>query len=498
MKKNAKILLASAAGIAVLGVTVTALVLTAPRPEEETSSTPDIHESVDLFNYAADDISKLTISNENGEFAINRLGMEKWGIDEIPEDYANTAVYSTVMKNAAELTALQKVEENSGDLGKYGLDKPTSEFSLDFKDGKYDSIKCIVGNKNEGAGGWYFKLGDSDTVYLVNENDILFSQGKYLDYMLLSGFIPSFDGDNDVVSRLRISRKDLDRDIVLDKLPDADPELENTNVYVGYEISSHHDVLADDEKDMGILYGLFELVASSAEAINPTAEQLAEYGLDDPYCSAGMVLNDEVVKIDIGNAIYAVNSETGAVTDEITGYYGKLQGRDVVYVFPIDKLPWVKITVDDILYTQFLTPYIYNIDTVTFANGEGESHTVKIVGNDSDTATFTLDGEKQLYGPDFRSFYRYLLSCHAEKIYVGELTEDNTLIGSFEYKYRRSHDGTQGDGVDTVELYSSEEDLTCIIAVNGQVRYKVRRVYGVRYQTNFEAILNGGNIQEEY
>ncbi len=497
MKKNAKILLASAAGIVVLGSATLVLVLTAPQPEvADSGDTSD--STAELFSYKADDVSKLTITNDNGEFAINRLGVEKWGIDNIPEENANSASYSSVMENAADLTAKQTVEENPEDLEKYGLADPSAKFTVDFKDGKHDSVTCLVGNKNEGASGWYIKLSDSNTVYLVNESEISFANGSYLDYVSLSGFLDEYDVNEDVISRLRISRKDLDQDIVLDKLPEVDAEVENTNVYVGYEISSHNNVLADDEADTGILYGMFELAAQSAVVVSPTEEQLKEYGLDDPFCTASMVLNDEVVKVEIGNAVYAEDEETGAETDQITGYYGMMQGADIIFVFAPDAVPWVTIEVDDILYKQFLTPYIYNVDTVTFTNDKNESHTVKIEGDDSDTATFDLDGERMLNGASFRSFYRYLLSCYAEDIYIDELTDDNKFIGSFEYVYRSKEDGTMGNGVDKVELYSSEEDLTCIIVVNGEVRYKVRRVYGVRYLTNFDALLNGGNVQEDY
>ena len=97
MKKNAKILLASAAGIVVLGSATLVLVLTAPQPEvADSGDTSD--STAELFSYKADDVSKLTITNDNGEFAINRLGVEKWGIDNIPEENANSASYRKIRR----------------------------------------------------------------------------------------------------------------------------------------------------------------------------------------------------------------------------------------------------------------------------------------------------------------------------------------------------------------------------------------------------------------
>ncbi len=497
MKKNGKILIASAAGIVVLGGAAAALLLTMPATETE-SDIPTEDTSATVYSYDTDEVSKLTVKNADGEYAINRLGVEKWGIDDIKEEYANSSFYSSAMKTAAALTADAVVEQDGSDISKYGFDNPTATFTLDFKDGAHDSITCTVGSENEGAGGWYLKKEGGDDIYLVKESDISFCMRNKLDFVSLSGFIEAFDEENDVLSRVRVSRKDMDTDLVLDKLPDKDPDRENTNIYVGYTMSSHNNTLADDEKANDVLFGLFNLAASSAAAISPDSEQLKEYGLDDPFCSASMVLNDEVVKLDIGNAVYGVNEETGKATDEITGYYGMLHGRDIVYIFPPDTLPWVTVTPDDILYKQFLTPYIYYVDKVNIVIGEDKTeHVLDIEGDDTETGKFTLDGE-EANGLQVKTFYQYLLSCYAEKTYIDDLTDDNKFIASFEYIYRDKADGTEGTGVDKVELYESENDRTCIIVVNGQVRYKVRRMYGERFASNFNALETGGDIMLEY
>lgn len=90
-----------------------ALVLTQPKSDNADSGTSSSG-TVSVTDYTADDISTLTISNESGEYTINRLGKEKWGIDSIPEALANS---SAIHRNeqCGGIGAKQIVEENATD-----------------------------------------------------------------------------------------------------------------------------------------------------------------------------------------------------------------------------------------------------------------------------------------------------------------------------------------------------------------------------------------------
>lgn len=489
MKKNAKILIGSGAGIAVLGVAVLALVLTKPGEEVESATSSD--DNISLLSYDADDISTLTIKNENGEYTINRLGSEKWGIDSIPADYANSSAYSSAMSSAGSVSASRLVEENAAELDKYGFDDPTAVFSMTFKDDKYEDVECAVGLKFEGENSWYFKTDKSSDVYLVSNSALKFAMGDVLDYVQISGLTDAYDKDNDVVNRIRVERTDLENDLVLDLLPE-ETEKEFSSTYVAYKMSSHNDILADDELDMDVVYGLFGLNATGAAVVNPTDEEKKKFGFDNPSCVVTMVKNEEdVVKLTVGAPIYATDSETGGQTQAITGYYGMISGKDVIYMFSTDSLPYMTVTPESILYRLFLTPYIYYLNDVTLKDSDGKEYKFEITG-DASNGKVTYNG-KEIELDLFKSFYQYLLSSYAEEIYLEDLTEDNKFIAGFTYNYRE-----EGKAPDTVEVYSSESDRTCIFVVNGDVRYKVRQLYGTRLLENIDALLNGGTIKSEF
>ena len=492
MKKNTKIIIASAAGIAVLGAAALALVLTQPATDD-TSSSVTSESDIVIFDYDADDISTLTVKNESGEYTINRLGKEKWGIDSIPEALANSSSYSSAMGKAGDLSAKQIVEENASDISKYGFDDPTAEFSMTFKDDKYEDVTCSVGIKFEGENAWYVKTDKSNTVYLVSNGGVSFAMQDVLDYVNTSTLVASFDPDNDVVNRVRIERKDLEKDMVFDKLPE-ETEKEFASTYVAYELSSHNGVLADDELDQDAIYGLYGISASDVFAVTPTDEQKKQTGLDDPYCNVTMVSNEETVtKLSIGSAVYTVdkNEETGEEVKTITGYYGMISGVDAIYIFSPGVLPWMTVTPESVLYKLFLTPYIYYLDAVKVYDSDRNEYEIKIIG-DASESSFTYNGT-EIDSARFKTFYQYLLSAYAEQIYNEELTEENKFIAGFTYDHR-----DEGKESDVVEFYSSDSDRTCIITVNGDVRYKVRQVYATRLLENLDALLNGGEIKTDF
>ena len=475
MKKNTKIILGSVIGIAVLGAATLALVLTQPESDNADSGTSS-NKNVSVTDYTTDDISTLTISNESGEYTINRLGKEKWGIDSIPEALANSSAYSTAMSSAGGIGAKQIVEENATDLAKYGFDKPTATVKMTFKDNS-----------------WYVKTDKSDTVYLVANSGVSFAMNSELSYVNKATLTAAYDSENDKVNRVRIERKDLDKDIVLDKLPE-ETEKEFSSTYVAYEMSSHNNILADDELDKEVIYGLFGISASDVFAVSPTDEQKKQAGLDDPNCTVTMVSNKETVtKLTLGSAVYTVtkNDETGEEIKTITGYYGMLSGKDAIYVFSPDSLPWLTATPENMLYKLFLTPYIYYLDGVTIYDSDRKAYDFTITG-DADKSSFTYEG-KEVDSAKFKAFYQYLLSAYAEQIYLDDLTGDNKFIAGVTYDHRE-----EGKENDVVEFYASESDRTCIIVVNGDVRYKVRQIYATRLLENLNALLSGGEIVSEF
>ena len=82
------------------------------------------------------------------------------------------------------------------------------------------------------------KTDKSDTVYLVANAGVSFAMNSELSYVNKSTLTAAYDSEKDKVNRVRIERKDLDKDIVLDKLPEQ-TEKKFSSTYVAYETVSY-------------------------------------------------------------------------------------------------------------------------------------------------------------------------------------------------------------------------------------------------------------------
>lgn len=501
MKKNTKILIMSAIGLGVLVLVTVVLLLVSSMDSADNSSTSDsnssttstVDESLILANQKADNISTLTVKNAKDEYTIKRLGVDKWEITQLGEAPITDGAYSTSITAAAAITAKKLVEENVSDMAKYGLDKPQAEFTIVYKDDTAKTVTFIVGAEAPSESAYYFAEKDSKNVYIVATSALSFALNTKYSYISTT-LTPAYDTEKaPVIDRIRIHRKDLDKDIVLDVIPE-DPNADEDTIattYATYMFSSHNDVLADDEDIQYWIYGLYGLTATEALKANLSDEDKKEAGLDDPTAVISMVVGDKLTKLTIGNPIYATTTDktTGEETKAISGYMCVLEGIDVLYNIPVANLSWLTAKVDNAMYRIFLSPYIYYLNGVNVKTADGE-YKFTVTG-DADESSFALNGEK-IDSAKFKSFYQYLISAAAEELYLEDIKDTDTFVATITYDYK---DKEKTD--DVVSLYISS-DRKCIITVNGATRYKCRQIYATRFLENIATITSGGDINQNW
>lgn len=492
MKKNKKLLLLAGAAILALGLATAILLIFGSDSDNNSSEvSSEVDTTVALTSQNADDVSTLTVKNQKGEFVINRLGISKWGIDKLGEVPVVQDTFSASISAVAALNASQLVEASCTEMDKYGLDKPSAEFTITYKENKAEPITFCVGLYSESFSSYYVNIKGKTDVYIVARTGLPFIEHSDLSYINTT-LVGAYDTEaTPKIERVRINRKNLEQDIVLDVLPEVE-EGQIADTYATYAFSSHNDILADDDKDKEVVYGIFGLTANGAVYANPTEAQYKETGLDDPFCTVSVMVEDEVTKLYIGNPNNSTSTTENIGGDEtkvVSSYYCKIQGTEVIYDVPAESLPWLTAEVGDMIYGLFFTPYIYYLDSIDIKTADTE-YNYKIIGEveDEDNHTFVLNDKIDIDGSRFRSFYQYLLSAKSEEIYIQDLTENDVFLASITY--------TRSDtkAVDTIGFYQSGTDRKCIITVNGKVQYKCRQIYGTRLLDNIKAIAEGGEI----
>ena len=180
MKKTTRNILATLAVAVVLGGTVTALLLTQPDTEEDSSSvssSASSNPSISLYSYEDSEVESISVSNANGGYKIlartettsnssdTSSGEETttttFYVDGIEESLQNTssvssaASYGTSLSASSEIGAADELK-----LEDYGLAEPIATITTTLTDGS--EVSYSVGNDSPVSGTYILY---NDTVY---------------------------------------------------------------------------------------------------------------------------------------------------------------------------------------------------------------------------------------------------------------------------------------------------------------------------------------------
>ena len=495
--KNFRIILFSVIGLLVLAGVVLILSLTAPKDEDENESAETTVTTIDpalvLQPDDLGDIRRIRVENENGSYAVKRTveqnGDIRWdleGHEEIDRSLLADSGFQTLANALTGMTARSLIEENASELSQYGLDKPKAKAEITFQNG---SCTVLVGDAVTGSSANYLMVEGNPNVYTYYSYSLSTVLNNDAMSFVNTTVMPTFDQTNAPdLKKITVTRKDWEDPLILEAMPPLPEDSTSIQIFT-HTFTSPYSVYLDLTDGNEFLNAMNGLSAQKAAFIDPTDEETAMTGLDDPFCEVDQLAGDTIYRLYIGNAITeAVTDEISGVTSTvITGYYGRSSTvPNIIYIFSPETVVWVTMEQTRFMSKLFLMPYIYDLDTVKYTDTNCE-FTVKVEG-DNDNNTISIDG-KVINGDSFRAFYQYLVGCRGEEFYTDE--EKGELIASFTYTYRDTRDES------TVSLYASE-DRHVIVNINGENVFKTKWNYQTRLLENAQAFLNGGDIVQNY
>lgn len=493
--KNFKIILFSVIGLVVLGAVVLVLSLTAPgdeskNPEETTAVTED--PALKLKPENMGEIKSIYVENSQGSYTVNiseKDGEKVYslkGLEDLDQGIFNSTLFGTLEKNLTDMTARSVVEEDPADLAQYGLDKPLAKAAVTYENGTFS---VMVGNTVTSGSANYLMIEGNNTVYSY----YTYSLDPVMTYDTMSfvntSVIPTITESEDArITKITLKRRDWDEPLILEALPDLPEDSTSIQVF-GYNFTSPYNVYMDLTKGADYLGALSGLSAEKAVVLNPTEEDYKEYGLLDPFCQVDELVGDTIYRLYIGNAITeeVKDEETGVTNTKTVGYYGYSNKTPyAIFRFSADSLIWTSMEVNAFMSKQFLMPYIYDLDVFSYKDKESE-FSIKVEGDAKDN-TIYLNGE-ETDAANFRAFYQYVVSCRGEELYTDDARGE--LLAEYTFIYDDDREPN------TISLYSSE-DRTVIIAVDGKNIFKTKWNYETRLEENAKALLEGGEIIENY
>lgn len=512
LSKTAKTVIISVAVPLVLIAVVVVLLTVLPKKNSYAGSDVSLNMSlveeqvVPINTKNANDVNYLSVKNENGSYAFTRnkrviqqsteSGETEnkedfyWTSEELYEVPQDDSTVRAFISGLAQLSGVSVVEENAEDLSVYGLDEPKATVEAELDDGT--KLTMLFGIKNPANEQTvYFRLADSNKVYLVNyysAANVFTDVRKFAKLTLTEPY--SSDKKNEL-NYLNIIRSDMEDPVVIkyisvDEAKKIDENFElatrNTHRFISpitTEVNSAGRSLGVSGKSL--CYGVYDLTMNACESLDKTYETLKKYGLDNPFAR---------VEFKYGGKEYFISFS--AEDTERKVYYVEADGVPGIYSISREDAPWCTFTMENLLPVRPVSPYIYSVDNIEITKGEA-TYKYEI---DSVNKTFTCNGIS-VNADNFREFYLQLIDEIGEETYVTQTSEEQLPEVSVKFTYKDDYSDVYGRDADILEFFPSD-GRKCKVNLNGKTLYKVKDDYVTRLIENISALNNGEDVNIEW
>ena len=452
-----------------------------------------------LIENAPADIAKICMKNQDGNYTFLVETPVKDGKTQATEytlegfeDYEIASVQPSLIASTVCNVDFTKVADLSGEnAADFGFDEPRAEATVYYTDGTYSIL--ILGDDAPGGEYSYVQFGDSKTVYVVTSEEV--------KYMLLSFndlFNTSINSEytsiaDDSFDKIILGGTHLEDEIVL--------ELNDEEVlFSTYLLTSHKGIAASNTEGASIVGSIKAPTAEAVVCVNPTDEQLEQYGLKTPYATVKTnYVNEEGYdaqgnKLDTSEVLLSV-SLLASETDSDGKLYMMEENGKLIYKIAASSAPWATTSMEKLCSEYVFYPNYYAVESVEVTVGK-------------DTYNFELYTEDVLYSADdgslaTRTEYRVALGdsvvdsdqfwyLYQDMVFMELGGQDNTTdtadeIIKIKYNYLVDREP------DTVVLYATDSQKVIATVNSHKVGY-VYKTYAQSLAENVVSLANGKEI----
>lgn len=481
MKKAVKGIIGLSAALVLLGGGLATLKLTEPNDsgsESDSSSSEVSGAGVTLVsdkNSEEGTVSKVKVTNSAGILDVimkteptdsSAATYTLEGYEDVP---LNTAVVGTLANNANGLVSNSIIEENCTDTDKYGFSDPQATVEVTYVSGS--TVKFVVGDIAPSSSDTYLMVDGDSTVYTVSTSKMANYSNKLLDFVSTTVLEEPAEDDYPIVKSLRIQRDDLDYDIYLQY-----DEKSSDSSYTGGTSATHVMVeptfsyLSVDDST-AVTNGMFGLSAESVYCVHAGEAEIAEAGLNEPFCTVTMSCDD-------GNEYILLMSEPFTDENAQKLHYVMLKGGNVIYTVSAEGAVWGTVKPIDITSKILFGTYVWNIsdmkidcsglDEIVFhaARKDGTEDKESLSSDD-----FNITKNGSVFDSErYRQFYAFLVQAAAEDFALGEAVPEGEPMVSIEFT--DSYTGI----TQKVEFYDYSS-LNALIVVDGESKFFCGKSY---------------------
>lgn len=439
-----------------------------------------------LVEYTPSDIVKIEVENKSGSYTV--LSETPVTVDEeTGEETTDTTIYTlvgfedielqpgsadTIANDVAALTftsVADPVGENAAD---FGFDNPRATVRTTYSDDTSTTI--IVGDSAPSQLGEYVMFGDSKTVYVVATDAVDGLLFSVLDLVSLSVNSSASTTENAEFEALTLKGDAYGTTIEL--RPNEDKAIDSSYVMISPEKMYISEVEAANIT--GAIRGLY---AQKAVCVNPSALQLSQYGLKNPYAQL--------------SAIYPDTSITLKASEPKNDLVYLIADSNIIYEIKAEYVPWIYTNLNKLLPDTVINPnfssltnimvtdssgsYDFKVTTVTdtVENSEGITEEVE--------STTALYKDERLDEDNFYVFYQNI--CNMENAGTTAENGKGTPALTIELSY------STGRNTDVIKVYPTG-NTKYIATLNGKTVCLVYKSYCTKFSQCVQDLIQGKTV----
>lgn len=392
-------------------------------------------------------VDKIEISNKSGKYTVTSYTPvnDKGETDATEytlvgfEDFQLQAGVASDMANDCCTTTFSKIidVDATDNLADYGLDKPQATATITYDDKSKAIIK--VGNTAPQSEKYYISFGTKNVVYLVDAEHVdtlLFDVTEFISKTINDSAQTSEDAEYEYIT---LSGKHYPQPITLEYNRDTD------NITNSYMLTAPYVEFADNESASLVGGQVRGLLGTKVVYVNPTASDLAKYGLSEKYACVTAKFPDTTVKL------------IASKPDKDNNCYLIKDGGNIIYQIEASSISWVTTSYEDLVTEYVLSPKITGLDSVKVEtskdvyNFDLNTKTIESTNDEgtttsSTTTTVHYDGKELTLG--YFEIYLQNMSLIEKTDISGENVSGKPTL-TITYSYDKTRDP------DTVKFYKS-------------------------------------------
>ena len=445
-------------------------------------------------------IREIAIQNHRDSYKVITRSDNTMAVEAYQDLLTDTMSIDTLCGYLSTLRVLKTLEPTE-DTAQFGFADPSATVTVTFYDDTTETLE--IGNASQGTVGYYARRQGDDHVYIVHSDiaESLLAEGKSFIGKSLIGVPPrNADDTTGQAQLLQLWLTGRCRPTPVEIAVDTDGEHASMTYVSTYVMKAPYLRAVDSDAFHVTASTMTSLTAVGVECPHPTTDQLAEYGLSDPYSVAAFTLS--IVSTASGENGGSVSTHYNdrehmillGNKDENGNYYALVDGYDTVYLLSPASVPWAEATHLTLMSKLLFMKAITEVDEIAILH-DGTETAFKLEhrpeAETRDEQMIVTANGKTYSTRDFRTLYQLMISVKR----VAEKEAGATVSGEPVLRFELTfNDGTAPMTVSMYPMTASR--YLCVTDDGEQTAVSIRDTE--TFLTQYENYLKGEPVYSQY